>query len=155
MDETLKQLGGLLLGSIPTIIFFVLLYGVYTVLVHKPLLRVLEERRSKTEGAMERASKDIDFAEEHAAEYERKLREARLALFKRQEARRDQATQLRAAAIAEARARAQAQVDQARAAIEEDKTIAQRRLEEESGRLAAEIIRSVLRPAEPAPAGRL
>ena len=155
MDETLRQLGGLLLGSIPTIIFFVLLYGVYTVVVHKPLLRVLAERRSKTEGAMERASKDIDFAGERAAEYERKLREVRLALFKRQEARRDQATQLRAAAIAEARARAQAQVDQARAAIEEDKTIAQRRLEEESGRLASEIIRSVLRPAEPAPAGRL
>ena len=155
MDETLRQLGGLLLGSIPTIIFFVLLYGVYTVLVHKPLLRVLEERRSKTEGAMERASKDIDSAEERAAEYERKLREVRLALFKRQEARRDQATQLRAAAIAEARARAQAQVDQARSAIEADKTIAQRRLEEESGRLASEIIRSVLRPAEPAPAGRL
>src|SRR5580704_7133213 len=132
MDETLRQLGGLLLGSIPTIIFFVLLYGVYTVLVHKPLVRVLAERRSKTEGAMERASKDIAFAEQRAAEYERKLREVRLALFKRQEARREQATQARAAAVAEARARAQAQVDQARAAIEEDKTIAQRSLEEES-----------------------
>jgi F-type H+-transporting ATPase subunit b len=154
MDETLRQLGGLLLGSIPTILFFVLLYGAYTVLVHKPLVRVLAERRSKTEGAMERASKDIAFAEQRAAEYERKLREVRLALFKRQEARREQATQARAAAVAEARARAQAQVDQARAAIEEDKTIAQRSLEEESGQLASQIIRSVLRPAEPAPAGR-
>jgi F-type H+-transporting ATPase subunit b len=154
MDETLRQLGGLLLGSIPTIIFFVLLYGVYTVLVHKPLVRVLAERRSKTEGAMEQASKDIAFAEQRAAEYERKLREVRLALFKRQEARREQATQARAAAVAEARARAQAQVNQTRAAIEEDKTIAQRSLEEESGRLASQIIRSVLRPAEPAPAGR-
>jgi F-type H+-transporting ATPase subunit b len=154
MDETLRQLGGLLLGSIPTIIFFVLLYMVYTVLVHKPLVRVLAERRSKTEGAVEQASKDIAFAEERTAEYERRLREVRLAVFKRLEARREQAAQLRAAAVAEARARAQAQVDQARAAIEEDKTNAQRGLEEESRRLASEIIRSVLRPAEPAPAGR-
>jgi F-type H+-transporting ATPase subunit b len=154
MDETLRQLGGLLLGSIPTIILFVLLYGVYTVLVHKPLVRILAERRSKTEGAIEQASKDIAFAEERAAEYERKLREVRLALFKRQEARREQATRVRAAAVAEARARAQAQVDQARAAIEQDKTAAQGRLEEESARLASEIIRSILRPAEPVPAGR-
>jgi F-type H+-transporting ATPase subunit b len=154
MDETLRQLGGLLLGSIPTIIFFVLLCGFYAVLVHKPLVQVLAERRSKTEGAIEQASKDIAFAEQRAAEYERKLREVRLALFKRQEARREQATQLRAAAVAEARSRAQAQVGQARAAIEEDKTIAERGLEEQSGQLASQIIHSVLRPAEPVPAGR-
>jgi F-type H+-transporting ATPase subunit b len=155
MDETLRQLGGLLLGSIPTIIFFVLLYAIYTVLVHKPLVRILSERRAKTEGAIEQARKDIAFAEERTAEYERRLREARLAAFKRQEARRQQAMQLRAAAVAEARARAQAQVEEARAAIEVEKTTAQRSLEAESGRLAAEIIRSVLRPAELAPAGRV
>jgi F-type H+-transporting ATPase subunit b len=155
MDETLRQLGGLLLGSIPTIIFFVLLYAIYTVLVHKPLVRILSERRAKTEGAIEQARKDIAFAEERTAEYERRLREARLAAFKRQEARRQQAMQLRAAAVAEARVRAQAQVEEARAAIEIEKTTAQRSLEEESGRLAAEIIRSVLRPAELAPAGRV
>ena len=63
MDETLRQLGGLLLGSIPTIIFFVLLYAIYTVLVHKPLVRVLAERRSKTEGAIEQARKAIALAE--------------------------------------------------------------------------------------------
>ena len=55
MDETLRQVGGLLFGSIPTIFFFVALYMLYTQVVHKPLLRVLAERRSRTEGAMEQA----------------------------------------------------------------------------------------------------
>src|SRR2546426_7886746 len=147
MNEILGQLGGLLLGSVPTIIFMVLLYGIYTVLVHKPLVKVLTERRSLTEGAIEKARADIAAAEARTAEYEQRLREARMAVFKSQEAHRQQALQARAAAVAEARARAQAQVEQARAAIEQDKLAAQAGLQAESGRLAAEIIRTVLQPA--------
>jgi F-type H+-transporting ATPase subunit b len=147
MDETLRQIGGLLLGSIPTVICFLLLYGLYTVLVHRPLTRVLAERRARTQGAIEKARVDIQSAEARTAEYEQKLREARLALFKAQEALRAQASQARAAAIAEARERAQAQVDEARAAIEQEKLAAKRSLESEAGRLASEIIRTVLEPA--------
>ena len=147
MDETLRQVGELLLGSIPTIIFMVLLYGIYRAVVHKPLVKVLAERRSKTEGAIEKARADIAAAEARTAEYEQRLREARIAVFKNQEALRQQALQARAAAVAEARNRAQAQVEQARAAIEKDKVAAQVGLEAESGKLAAEIIRIVLRPA--------
>jgi F-type H+-transporting ATPase subunit b len=147
MDETLRQVGELLLGSIPTIIFMVLLYGIYSEVVHKPLVKVLAERRSKTEGAIEKARADIAAAEARTAEYEQRLREARIAVFKHQEALRQQALQARAAAVAEARNRAQAQVEQARAAIEKDKVAAQSGLEAESGKLAAEIIRIVLRPA--------
>jgi len=147
MDETLRQVGELLLGSIPTIILLVLLYGLYTVLVHKPLGKVLAERRSKTEGAIEKARADIASAEARTAEYEQRLREARAAIFKSQESRRQQALQVRAAAVAEARGKAQAQVEQARSAIEQDKHAAQAGLQAESGRLATEIIRVVLQPA--------
>ena len=154
MDEILGQLGGLLLGSVPTVIFIVLLYGLYTALVHKPLVKVLAERHSRTEGAVERARADIAAAEARTAEYEQRLREARAALFKRQEARRQQALQARAGVVAQARARAQAQVEKARAEIEKDKLAAQAGLKAESGRLASEIIRIVLRPATAqAPAG--
>src|SRR5207249_9131501 len=142
MDETLKQIGGLLLGSIPTIICFLLLFELYTVLVHKPLTRVLSERRDRTQGAIEKARADIQSAEARTAEYEQKLREARLALFKAQEARRATAAQARAAAVAQARQRAQALVEQAREAIEREKTTAKTSLEAEAGRLAAEIIRT-------------
>ena len=147
MDETLKQIGGLLLGSIPTIICFLLLFGLYTVLVHTPLARVLSERRDRTQGAIERARTDIQSAEARTAEYEQKLREARLALFKAQEARRAKASQARAVSIAAAGERSQVQVDQARAAIEQDKMAAKRSLEGEAGRMASEIIRAVLAPA--------
>jgi len=152
MDEILGQLGGLLLGSVPTVIFMVLLYGLYTVLVHKP--KVLAERHSRTEGAVERARADIAAAESRTAEYQQRLREARAALFKHQEARRQKALQARAGVVAQARAKAHAQVEKAKAEIEKDRLAAQAGLKAESGRLASEIIRIVLRPASvQAPAG--
>lgn len=147
MDETLRQVGNLLLGSVPTIIFFLILFGLYTVIVHRPLMRVLSERRARTQGAIEKAKADIASAEARTAEYEQKLRDARLALFKAQEARRSQAAQARAAVIAEARKNAHAQVEQARAALENDKAAAKTSLQAEAGRLAQEIIRTVLEPA--------
>ena len=154
MDETLRQVGGLLLGSVPTIIIFLLVFGLYTVLVHKPLARVLRERRARTQGAIEKARADVASAEERTAEYEQRLREARLTLFKAQEARRAKASQARAERVAEARKQAQEQIAQARAAIERDKSLATSTLEAEAGRLASEIIRTVLEPAlAQAPAG--
>jgi len=153
MDEILAQLGGLLLGSVPTIIFIVLLYFIYNAVVHKPLVAVLAERRSRTEGAIEKARADIAQAEASTADYEQRLREARMTLFKSQEARRQLALQARSAAVAESRTKAQAQVEQARKAIDQDKVTAQSGLEAESGRLAAEIIRTVLQRAGQAPAG--
>ncbi len=147
MDETLRQIGELLLGSVPTIIFFLLLFGFYTVLVHKPLMAVLSERRARTQGAIEKARADIDSAEKRTAEYEQKVREAHLAIFKAQEERRAKASQARAAATEQARKQAQARIDQARAGIEQGAAEARKSLEVEANRLAAEIIRTVLEPA--------
>jgi F-type H+-transporting ATPase subunit b len=144
MHKILEQLGRLLLGSIPTIFFVVLLYWIYTVLLHKSLVRTLAERRSRTEGAMEKARADVSAAEARTAEYTQRLREARLAVFKGQEARRQQALETRAAALAEARARAQVQVEQAAAAIAADKVAAQAGLDAQGPVLAEEIIRTVL-----------
>ena len=146
MDETLRQVGGLLLGSVPTIVLFLLLYGLYTLLVHRPLTRVLAERRARTQGAIEKARADVASAEARSSEYEQKLRHARLALFKAQETRRAKAAQARADAVAEARKNAQVQVEQARAAIEQEKVVATSSLQAEAGRLAQEIIRAVLEP---------
>lgn len=147
MDETVRQIGELLLGSVPTIIYMLLLWGAYALLVHRPLMRILAERRDRTEGAVEKARADIAAAEERTEDYERRLREARLTVFKAQEARRQQAAQARSNAVAEARNKAQAQITQAKGAIEKDKQSALANLEVESGRLASEIIRTVLKPA--------
>src|ERR1700685_348155 len=146
MDQTLRQLGELLLGSIPTVILLAFLYALYTMVVHKPLRRVWPERRSRTEGAVEKARADIAAAEARTAEYEQRLREARAAVFKAQEARRQAALQTRANALNGARNRAQQQVDTAKRDIEKDKEAAQTGLQGEAAALAREIVRRVLQP---------
>ena len=150
MDQTIRQLGELLLGAVPTAILLLILYFLYTVLVHKPLTAVLAERRTRTEGALEKARADIAAAEARTAEYEQRLREARLKIFKNLEARRQRAMQARAETAAQARTRAQEQIKAARSAIEQDKQQAMTKLQAEAERLAAEIVRMVLRPVEAA-----
>jgi len=147
MDETLHQLGGLLLGAVPTVILLTLLYVLYTTIVHRPLRRVLEERRSKTEGAVERSRADIAAAEARTAEYEQRLREARATVFRAQEARRQAALDARSQALNEARKKAQAQVQVAKKDIEADRAAAQATLQGEAAALAQEIVRRVLQPA--------
>jgi F-type H+-transporting ATPase subunit b len=154
MDQTLRQLGELLLGAVPTVILLATLYILYTFLVHRPLTAVLAERHSRTQGANEKARADIAVAEARTADYEQRLREARQRVFKNQEARRQQATQARSQAVNEARARAQEQVKQARAGMEEDKRQAMSNLESDAARLATDIVRIVLRPmASPSQVG--
>jgi F-type H+-transporting ATPase subunit b len=147
MDQTLRQLGELLLGSIPTVILLALLYALYATIVHKPLRRVLEERRSKTEGAVEKSRADIAAAEARTSEYEQRLREARATVFRAQEVRRKAALDARTATLNEARNKAQAQVQAAKADIEKDRETAQNGLQKEVQALAAEIMRRVLQPA--------
>jgi len=147
MDQTLRQLGELLLGAVPTVIMLAVLYALYSVIVHKPLQKVLAERRSKTEGAVEKSKADIAAAEARTSEYEQKLREARATVFRAQEAKRQAAVQARANAVNEARTKAQAQVQAAKAGIESDRAAAEKGLQGEAAALAQEIVRRVLQPA--------
>lgn len=150
MEELLKQVTGLLVGAIPTVVLLLLVFAAYRILVHKPLEAVLAQRHARTAGAIEKARADISAAEARTAEYEQRVREARMAIFKTQEARRQAAQEARAAAMAEARAAAEAQVRQARATLERDAGAARQGLEAESEKLAAEIIRSILKPVQAA-----
>ena len=147
MDQTLQQLGELLLGAVPTVILLALLYALYTTIVHKPLRSVLEERRSKTEGAVEKSRADIAAAEARTTEYEQKLREARAAVFRAQEARRQTVLQARTNALNEARSKAQAQVQAAKKDIQNDRAAAEKGLPADAAALAQEIVRRVLQPA--------
>ncbi|HVZ17268.1 MAG TPA: ATP synthase F0 subunit B [Terriglobales bacterium] len=147
MDETLRQLGKLLLDSIPTIICFVVVYLGYKIIVHKPLVRILEERRAQTQGAMEKARADVAAAEAKTAAYEQQLREAKLAVFKAQETRRQQALQVRTDILNQAREQATAKVAAARKAIEGDVEAAKAGLQADAEKLANDVIATVLRPA--------
>ena len=145
MEETLRQLGGLLLGSIPTIVLLLVLFVSYRALVHVPLTKILAERRSRTEGALQKARADMAAAEARMAEYEQRLREARASVFKAQEARRQQALQARAAALAQARGATDEKVKQAKAALAEEIAQSKATLQAEAERLASDIIGGILR----------
>jgi F-type H+-transporting ATPase subunit b len=154
MDQTLRQLGELLLGAVPTVIVLALLSIFYTFVVYRPLTTVLAERQNRTKGAMEKARADIAAVEARTADYEQRLRDARQRIFKNQEARRQQANQSRSQAVNQARIRAQEQVGQALAGIEHDRQQAMSKLQTDATRLAGEIVRIVLRPvASPSQTG--
>ncbi len=146
MEETLRQVGQIALASIPTIIVFLIVYGCYRTLVHKPLTKVLSERYEKTEGAVQRARADIAAAEAKTSEYEQRLREARVAVFKAQEARRQAALTARSEAVRIAREKASTQVAAARQRISVETEAAKTQLLPETERLANEVIRTVLKP---------
>ncbi len=155
MDETLRQLGELLLGSVPTIVLFLVTYFAYRLIVHGKLEAVLHERYQRTEGAIEKARADVAAAEAKTSEYEQRLREARVAIFKAAEERRQKALALRSEIVAASRQQAQQQVAQARERIHEELEAAKRQLLPQSERLATEVIRSILKPVAVAqsPAG--
>ena len=75
------------------------------------------------------------------------MREAKLAIFRTQEARRQQAQEARGAAIGEARQRADALIQQAKTQLQQEAAVAKQGLQAEGERLAEEIIRAVLQPA--------
>jgi len=148
MDATLRQLGELALGAIPTIILFVFIWILYRVIVHNALAGALSERRSKTVGAMEKAKADVSAAEQKTAEYEDKLHDARVAVFKRMEGLRQQILDKKTEAIAEARAAAEMRITAARAEIQKEAEIAKALVQSESSHIGQEIIRTILRTGQ-------
>ena len=153
MNETLRQIGQLLLSSIPAIIGFLIVWAAYRVIVYKPLQRVLAERQARTEGAIQQAQAEISSAEERTAEYERRVREARAQIYAGQEARSRRTIEQRDAALAEARRQADSLVKSERASLEKDVLAAKSTLQQQAEVLAQKIIESVLKPA-PALGGR-
>src|ERR1700761_9768454 len=87
LDLILHQLADLFLRSIPTAVLFLLLLAAYRLLVHRPLLKVLADRRERTSGAVARAEAAIRTADARAQEYEAKLRAARAEIFRAREQR--------------------------------------------------------------------
>lgn len=146
MNETLSQLGELLLSSIPTIFFLLIVWFAYRVIVHKRLEQILAERHRLTEGAIQQAQAEIASAEARTAEYEQRVREARTQIYKTQEGRRQQLTERRNAALAQARHHAEEMIELARKALEQEKAEAQLMLQQQADGLANQIVESILKP---------
>jgi len=144
MDEILKQLGGLVLGSVPTIVLFILLVAAYGLLVRRPLDRVLAERRKRTTGAVEQARGAITAAEAETAAYEDKLRAAKSEIFQARDQKLKQWNAERDAALDQARQATQERVRVARHEIELAASSARQQIEVLSVELSAQVLRAVL-----------
>jgi F-type H+-transporting ATPase subunit b len=144
MDALLNQLGGLVLGSVPTMVLFLLLVVAYGVLVRGPLDRVLTERRARTSGALEQAQQAIATAEARTADYEDKLRKARAEIFEARDKKHKQWAAEREKALAEARAATAEKVKAAKAEIDHSVAIARRQIEGMSVELSEQIMRAVM-----------
>lgn len=138
-----------MLGAVPTMIVFVVLVIAYQILIQKPLTATLKERYARTAGAVEDAKKAIIRAEERAAEYDTRLRQARAEVFKAREQRIKQWTAERDAALDAARKTAGQKVAQAKAELEAEAAQARKSIKVSAGELAGQVVRAVL----PAAAG--
>jgi F-type H+-transporting ATPase subunit b len=147
MDEILREIVDFVIGSIPTMVIFLILLPCYTYLVHKPVRRVLAERRERTAGAVEKAHAAMAMAEAKTQEYEARLRAARV---EGQKAREKQVAAWNAArdqALEQAREAAGVRVRTARAAVEAEATDVRARMEQPGAAidgLATEILEQVL-----------
>jgi len=144
MDEIIQQVGTLLLGAIPTALLFIVLVLCYQFLVQKPLTRTLDERRARTEGAIEDAHRAIAKAEARAAEYANKLRQARAEIFKIREQRIKQWNAERDSALDSARKSAGLTVSQAKAELETEAGNARQAIQASAADLASQVVRAVL-----------
>ncbi|MGA2249657.1 ATP synthase F0 subunit B [Terracidiphilus sp.] len=144
MNDIIQQVGTLLLGAVPTVLLFIALVLAYQFLIQGPLTRTLAERRARTSGAVEDAHKAIARAEQRAAEYAEKLRQARVEIFKAREQRVQQWTAERDAAVNEARKAAGVKVAQAKDAIGAEAETARQTIHASAGELASQVVRAIL-----------
>jgi F-type H+-transporting ATPase subunit b len=144
MQELIQQVETFLLGSVPTVLIFIVLVAAYQLLVQGPLTATLKERHARTEGAVEDAHNAIAQAEARATEYAAKLRQARSEIFKIREQRVKQWNAERDAALDAARKVAGQKVSQAKAELEAEAAHAKAELQASAGDLARQVASAVL-----------
>ena len=145
MDSTLQALVALLVKSIPTIVFFILLAWYLKKVFFKPMAKILEERRKQTEGVRELAQRAFEAADKKKSEFERALDLARAQINQDNEALRRQWAEEQAQLIARVRAEASAHVEQAKQAIAGEVEAAKGQLDASVDRLTAQIVESLSR----------
>ncbi len=151
MDLILHQLGELVLGSVPTMILFVLLVFAYGILVRRPLDKLLAERSARTSGAVEQARNAIAAAETETTQYEDKLRNAKNEIFQARDQKLKQWNAERDAALGQLRQTAQEKIKTARQDIEQSAAAARTQIEGMSSELSAQVLKAVLPAGVAAP----
>ena len=133
-----------MLGAVPTMLLFLVTVAAYRFLVHTPLTKILQERYSKTQGAIENAAAAVAAAEQKTTEYEERLRAARAEILRDLHEQLEKVRLESEVAIAQARAAAQDKTVAAMASIEDSMQVARMELDGLVGELSAEILKRIL-----------
>lgn len=133
-----------MLGSVPTMLLFLVTLAAYRFLVHTPLTKVLQERYAKTQGAIENAAAAVAAAEKKTTEYEERLRSARAEILRDLHEHLEMVRLESEVAVAQARADAQEKAVAAMASIEDSMQVARMELDGLVGELSTEILKRIL-----------
>lgn len=134
----------ILVRAVPTFFLVVLLHWFLKKVLFQPMERVLEERRKKTEGAIEASEASLARVNEKMAEYEIALGNARAGIFQEQEESRQSLAARQAEMVEAARAVQAEKVAAVKRGLAEEVQQAKASLAAEADRLAEEIVGTVL-----------
>jgi F-type H+-transporting ATPase subunit b len=144
MGDILRQLGQLLVQTIPTVIFVFALMIILERLFFAPLGRVMKQREEATSGALARAREQSETAAAKAHEYEASFQAARQEVYRIREANRRAWLTERDERLNRARKQSEIMVKGAQAELASEIEAAKRDLLANSKALAETITESVL-----------
>ena len=144
MEQTLQQLGGILLKAIPTVVLLLIVHFYLKFMFFRPLQKVLAERKQATQGTKEKAEQLLAKAEQTHASIEAALRKAREEIYQEQEEARKQWTNDQTARLDQARHQSHQLIHQAQEQLEADAAATKKDLAKAAEVLAEEIARTLL-----------
>jgi F0F1-type ATP synthase membrane subunit b/b' len=145
MDQTLRQLGGILLKAIPTVCLLLVVHIYLRWMFFGPLRNILAKRREATEGARESAETLLAKATSKAAAIEAELRKAREEIYQEQEEARRRWAAEQSASLEAARLQSREMIQQAKVELDAEAAAAKRELAATTDSLAEQITQSLLR----------
>ena len=132
------------LSILVTIIYVAILYVFLSKFFFGPVTRILADRHKAIQGSLEEAATRIEEVEKKTSAYEAAVREARADAYKHQESIREEALEVRAQLLNDARREADQIIVDARARLETETAAARKELEGEIDALAARLSGTLL-----------
>jgi F0F1-type ATP synthase membrane subunit b/b' len=145
MDQTLQELGRILLKAVPTVFLLIVVHIYLRWMFFGPLRNILAKRREATEGARESAEVILAKATSKAAAIEAELRKAREEIYQEQEEARRRWTTEQSASLEKARLQSRELIQQAKTELDAQAAAAKRELAATTESLAEQITSSLLK----------
>ena len=144
MNQTLHDLGGIVLNGLPTFFLVLLLSLCVKYLYLNPLDKVLAERYRLTEGARKAAEESLRNADARIGDYEKALAEARQQIYREEAEFLHKLHTAQVDEIQKMRAESDSQLRAARDAISAEAAVVRKDLEAQSDALANQIADAIL-----------